>query len=147
MKKTAQRIELKREAYRKELPQIKLETCRLEQSKGSEPRRFIIEGDPVVLGAILPNVDIGGLPPLKLMASADRKIAVGFVRGTIKNQKVIIDYGFTKDSCMIAETAFGDKDVSRYKLITKPGVRSVRKQNFWRRIVQFFLSKPAQNKR
>ena len=146
MEKT-KRIQAKREAYRKGLPQIKLETCRLEQNKDTKMHRFIIEGDPVLLGAVFPNVKIGGLSPIKMMSSADRKVAVGLVRGTIKNQNTIIDYGFTKDSCKIVDTAFSQSDAKRYRQITKPLIRKVKKPGLWNKIARLFRSLFKANKK
>ena len=146
MKEKAKKIQLKREAYRKGLPQIKLETCRLEEAKDTELQRYIIEGNPVVLGAVLPKVEIGGLPPQKLMASANRKVVVGLVRGAVKNKNVIIDYGFTKDSCTISEAGFSTNDAKRYKEITKSLIRKARKRNLWEKIIRFFHSLITSNK-
>lgn len=127
----------KREKFLKSLPQIKLKTCRVEKSGDSKLQRFIIEGNPVMLGAILPRIEIGDLVPLKMMASADGRIAVGFMKGIPKTSKVLIDYGFTKDSCKIEETAFSQKDAETLKRITYLPVRKAGGNKTLRKIRKF----------
>ena len=118
-----QRLELKRKKFLSSQPQIKLKTCRVERSTDSEIQRFIIEGNPVMLGAVLPRIEIGDLMPLKMMASADGRIAVGIVKGIPKTPRVLVDYGFTKASCKIEETPFSRNDADAFKRITKLPVR------------------------
>lgn len=142
-----QRLELKRKKFLSSQPQIKLKTCRVERSIDSEIQRFIIEGNPVMLGAVLPRIEIGDLVPLKMMASADGRIAVGIVKGIPKTTRVQINYGFTKDSCNIEETAFSRKDADAYKRITQLPVRRAGGNKTWRKIRKFlagiFLKKKS----
>ncbi len=139
MNKTQNRnkLKLKREKFRKSLPQINLKTCRVEKSKDSKALHFIIEGDPVVLGAVLPKIDIGEQAPLKMMASLDGKIAVGLVKGYPKNPRVLIDYGFTKGSCKIEETDFSRKDAYAYKRITQLPVRMACRDKVLRKVRKY----------
>ena len=137
MNNPQQRLALKRKVFLKSQPQIKLKTCRLERSKESDIHRLIIEGNPVLLGAVLPKIEIGGLVPLKMMASTDGKLAVGIVKGHQKNNRVLIDYGFTRDHCEIEEASFTEKDVMVFKQITQIPVRRARGNKLWRMIRKF----------
>lgn len=137
MNSPQQRLELKRKKFHSSLPQVKITTCRIERSKSSELQRFIIEGDPVLLGVVLPRIEIGGLVPIKIRTSVDGRIAVGMVKGIPESSGVLIDYGFTKDSCPIEETAFGQKDARIFKRISRLPVRRARRNKFWRKIRRF----------
>lgn len=134
MKKLDPRVNIKRNEFQKSLPQIQLDTCRVEKSDDSKVRRIIIEGNPVLLDAILPRAEIGGLKPLKLMASADRKIAAGLIRGELKSKYAILDYGFTRDECQLDEVVFTPIDMEIFEQTTLIPLRKAPSNQIFRTI-------------
>ena len=128
-----QRANISRENFRNQLPQIQLIKCRVEKSTDSSVRRLIIDGNPVLAGAVLPRVDIGGLTPLKLVSAAKGTTAIGVLQGELQSRKAIIDYGFTRGECVIEEIDFGEEendlfnDTSRLPIPRTRGIRLLRK--------------------
>ncbi|NND63239.1 MAG: hypothetical protein HKN48_08600 [Flavobacteriaceae bacterium] len=131
---TKKKLAKKRALYLEGLPKLKLTKCLVELKDQNERKRFLIKGNPVLVGPLLPEVTIGGLAPLKLILSKDGKTAAGFVDGYFKNEKVSIDYGYTQGECSIDEVAFQLEENRLYNLITAPVKRrKPKKSSFWNR--------------
>ena len=132
-----ERVKASRDKFQQSLPRIQLHECKVEKENDSNVRRLIIEGKPVLLGAIIPNAEIGGLPPLKLMASDNRDVAVGFLKGPLKTSRAIIDYGFTRSECQVEEIVFTDKDREVFDRISRLPVRKKCGNKYFRKMTNF----------
>lgn len=108
---------------RERMPRVNLTDCRVASSPGPEGYRVILEGNPVFVGAVPPNIDIGGQSPLRLAYSRDAQVAAGYIASSPETDEAIIDYGFTSDRCPISPAGFRDR-VLHWRVTTAASPRS-----------------------
>lgn len=104
-------------------PQLRLEYCRVQSSAGAQGYRVIFEGNPVLVGAVPPTVDIGGQSPHSIAYSRNARIAAAVIRAEPTSKEATIDYGFTRDSCEITSAGFRDT-ILHWRVTTASSTRT-----------------------
>lgn len=113
----------RRGSGRERIPQLKLTDCRVSDSAGRAGYRVILEGDPLFIGALPPQIDIAGQTPTHLAYSRDGRVAAGFIPSAPQGEEAMIDYGFSHDRVRVRSAGLRDR-VLHWRVITAADPRS-----------------------